>query len=99
EDKVFRVRDSGRARARVDCGAGSRSEGEGALCLLSRDAGPGPNSKRRRIDPRFQGGCKGCFGRETSPRNEFVISFFCQSYRRLVKYKSTETEKTQPHEN
>ncbi len=32
---------------------GSRSEGEGALCLLSRDAGPGPNSKRRRIDPRF----------------------------------------------
>src|SRR6266702_562315 len=32
------------------------SEGEGALCLLSWDACPGPNSKRRRINPRFQRG-------------------------------------------
>ncbi len=45
EDKVFRVRYSGRACARIDCGAGFRSQSEGALCLLSRDACPGPNSK------------------------------------------------------
>jgi len=52
-DRKIKYFDSGRARARVDCGAGSRGEGEGALCLLSRDARPSANSKRRRIDPRF----------------------------------------------
>ena len=41
------------------------SEGEGALRLLPRHARPSANSKRRRVDPRFQAGGNGCFGRET----------------------------------
>src|SRR5882724_3716836 len=98
EDKVFRVRYPGRACARVDRGAGSRSESEGALCLLSRDARPGPNSKRRRIASRFQGGRKGRFRRETRTRCFFVNLFFGQFYRRLVKYKPRKS-KTKPHAN
>src|SRR5206468_10258441 len=90
EDKVFRVRYPGRAGARVDRGAGSRSQGEGSLCLLSRDARPGPNSKRRRIASRFQGGRKGCFGCETRIRNQFVTISFSAIYRRPVKYQPTE---------
>ena len=100
EDKVFRVRYPGRACARVDCGAGSRSEGEGALRLLPRHARSGANSKRRRVAPRFQTGRNGCFGRET--RTTLLVRkplFFCQFYRRLVKYKPPKPKELRPHEN
>src|SRR5882724_10103763 len=76
EDKVFRVRYPGRACARIDCGAGSRSEGEGTLCLLPRDTRSSANPKRRRDDPRFQGGRKGCFGCETCPCCPLIALFF-----------------------
>src|SRR6266700_1154016 len=95
EDKVFRVRYSRRACARVDCGAGFRSESEGALCLLSRDACPGPNSKRRRIASRFQAGRDGCSGREAHS-SCFLMSFFFPNF---IDDQSNTTERNQPHAN
>src|SRR5207237_4316598 len=76
--------------------AGARSETENDLCLLPRDAGPGPNPKRPQVAARFQACGNGCFGRQASARYLFLTLFFCQFYRRPVKYKPTETEKTQP---
>ena len=68
----------------------------GALRLLPRHACSSTNSKRRRVDPRFQTGVDGCFGRKTSTCRDFIMISFCQCYRRPVKYKPIETEKLNP---
>src|SRR5207253_9899846 len=93
--KVFRGRYSGRACARIDCGAGSRSEGEGALCMLPRDTRSSANSRRRRVDPRFQAGGQGCFRCETSSRCP-CMNLFLPIYRRPVKYEHTENKELDP---
>src|SRR5712671_3297255 len=72
-----------------------RSQGEGALCLLSRDARPGPNSKRRRIASRFQAGRDGCSGRETHPSCFLMIFFFAN----FIDDRSNTTERNQVHAN
>jgi len=69
----------------------AEAKGEGALCLLSRDARSGANSKRRRVASRFQAGRDGCPGRETPPRYFLMSFFFAIFIERPVKYNRKES--------